>query len=239
MPEPFSPGSLPGDAADPAALDDRAVRLAQVDAEERVADLEVAQRRVAGGAVDARGVAGEVAPAAAVDREALDRHVVGAHADDAAVARADEARPAAADEAQRLVDDEVARVLARLDLDGRAGRGRVDAGLERETSRRPAGAPRARPAATGAISCARATAGPRGQQDEPTRESPPRARAVRRAAAAQAHAVLRRLPPPLPPGEEERDQEDERRRGRARTSRAAGTSRPRSSRASCSRTSAA
>jgi hypothetical protein len=81
--------------------------------------------------VDTRGVARQVAAAAAVDREALERDVVGAHAHDAAAARAHEQRPPAADEADRLVDEQVALVLARLDLDRRSGRSFVEPDLER------------------------------------------------------------------------------------------------------------
>ena len=204
-------GVLAGDPAHPAALDHGAVRLAQVDAEEGLDDLEVAQGRVAGGAVDPRGVEGEVAAAPAVDREAFDRHAVGAHADDAAVARAEEARPAAADEAERLVEDQVAgvrrRPRPRRSLRARPRR----RGPGGETARRRAGGPRARPAAP-APSPARARRGaPRRAAGGPTRESRPRARTVRRPPPPQAMPFLRRLPPPLPPGQEERRQEDERR----------------------------
>ena len=193
-------GVLAGDPAHPAALDHGAVRLAQVDAEERVADLEVAQRRVAGGAVDPRRVPGEVAPAAPVDLEALDRDAVGPHADDAAVARPQEPRPAAADEAQGLVEDQVARVLAGPDLDRRAGRRPRRCGPGAETSRRPAGAPRGPPAAR-----APSPARPRG-----------------RAAKARARGATRRSrrhrsrPTPTPAAHcrqarKSADQEDERR----------------------------
>ncbi len=123
-------GVLARNAADRTPFDDRAVRLAHVNAEQRVDDAAVANRGTRRGNVDARGIAAEVAAALPIDVEALDRHVGGTHADDAAAARPDEHRAPAADEVNRTIDDQVADVAAGGNFDGCA-RGRlVDEALD-------------------------------------------------------------------------------------------------------------
>jgi hypothetical protein len=124
------PGVHAWDAAHDTPLDGRPVRLEQVDAEQRVHDFTVPDRGAVPGDVHARGITSQVAPAAAVDGEALDGHVVGAHPDDAASARSNQARPADTDEHQRLVDEQVADVLAGRHLEAGAGGGSVDPGLQ-------------------------------------------------------------------------------------------------------------
>src|SRR6185436_12918778 len=75
-------------ALDRIALDDRVVRFAQVNAEQRLADSVVADDDARRGDVNARGVAAQIAGAASIDVEAFDRDVGGADANDAAVAAA-------------------------------------------------------------------------------------------------------------------------------------------------------
>src|SRR5262249_27008022 len=73
-PRALLPGLSARQAADPAAAHDGAVRLAQVDPEDRPLDAAVPDGGPRRRHVDARGVVAEVASAEAVDVEALHRH---------------------------------------------------------------------------------------------------------------------------------------------------------------------
>ena len=137
---PFLARILARNPFDPATFDPGAVRLAQVDAEERARDPAVPDRDAPRRHVNARGVAAEIAASPAVDVESLEDDAVGANAHDAPRARAREPRASVSDQMQRFVDDEIARVGAGPDFDHTAGLRGVDPRLKRRGLRggRPA-----------------------------------------------------------------------------------------------------
>ena len=145
------------------------------------------------GDVHARGVAAQVAAAPAVDVEALDRHVVGAHAHDAARARARQARAVPRRPAQGLVDEEVADVGAGGHLEAAPGRGGVDPRLQGRDASRGAGRPSSAPGADRCSCWARGAS--RANRPRRTRERRGRQRGHHRGARV-VHVA-----PGLPPGD--------------------------------------
>ena len=98
MPDPISPGSRPGIPSIRHPLDARAVRLAQVDTEERVRDSAVHDERAGRGDVDARRIAPQIAAPLPVDVETAQLDARGADAHDAVGAGSDERGPALANQ---------------------------------------------------------------------------------------------------------------------------------------------
>jgi len=125
---------------DPATFDPGAVRLAQIDAEERARDPAIPDGDPPRRHVNARGVAPQIAASPAVDVESFDHDALGANAHDAPHSRAREPGASVSGQMQRFVDDQITRVGAGPDLDHTAGLHGIDPRLKRRGLRggRPA-----------------------------------------------------------------------------------------------------
>ena len=124
------------DPADAAALHAHAVRLPEIDAEQRLRDPAVAHDDVPGGNVDARGVPPEIAAPHSVDVEPFQNHTVRADAHDAAFPGAREEGPPPAHETDGPVEHEIARIRSRPHDDGLSRRRAVHPRLQHGRLRR-------------------------------------------------------------------------------------------------------